>query len=91
MKEAVERFWNVVHILKPFGFENRKLKMGSAARASGARRAARPARARARVPAWRFVCFCTASLKSASVFPNSFKRIFKVRDEPRSFQNPFSC
>ena len=62
MKEAVERFWNVVHILKPFGFENRKLKMGSAARASGARRAARPARARARVPAWRVVCFCTASL-----------------------------
>ena len=25
-------------------------------------RAARPARARARVPAWRVVCFCTASL-----------------------------
>ena len=27
VKEAVERFWNVVHILKPFGFENRKLKL----------------------------------------------------------------
>ena len=29
--------------------------------------------------------------EKASVFPSSFKRIFKVRDEPRSFQNPFSC